>query len=297
MITRARAIFTGLVALAVLALVVLGLPVVLYRFGGSPVPRHFAGWHRVTTVLSSRDDGSLLLAIIRDCSWLAWSLFTVCVLVEAQAAFRGRRAPYLRVGGLQGPAAYLVALAALAFSAPSAVTLTGSVTAIGQPAAGHPGGSPAPGEHSQYFAAPETLAARAATTSKLVVVSPGDCLWSLAQRYLGAGDRYLEIVQLNYGHHVGGGQVFTNPSLIEPGWQLMFPGRAAIEPGHGHQERVGDVHLGHSTADPHYRRRHPAAGKRSAALSGTAHPPTPVVGPPAESSRRSDVRGRSPDGL
>ena len=270
MITRARAVVTGLVALAALTLVVLGLPVVLYRFGGSPVPGQLAGWHRVTTVLSSRDDGTLLLAIIRECSWLAWLLFTACVLAEAQAAIRGRNAPYLRLGGLQGSAAHLIALAALAFATPSAMTLSASVTATGQPAAGHLGVSPALGEGPQHGIAPDTLDARAAATSRLVVIHPGDCLWSLAERYLGAGDRYPEIVHLNYGHHVGGGQVFSNPSLIEPGWQLLLPASAAVGPGHGHHRlSAADRHLGHPSADPHYRRRHAAAGKGTATGSGS----------------------------
>ena len=126
MINRARAMVTGLAALAALVLVVAGLPVVLYRFGGSPLPGQIGGWHRIATVLASRDDGSLLAGVIRACSWLAWLLFTACVLTEAQAAIRGSRAPHLQLGGLQGTAAYLVALVALAFAAPSAVTLSAS---------------------------------------------------------------------------------------------------------------------------------------------------------------------------
>ena len=66
-----------------------------------------------------------------------------------------------------------------------------------------------------------------ATASRLVTVRSGDCLWSIAQRYLGAGDRYPEIVSLNYGRDMGDGQVFTNPSLIEPGWRLFLPGQPA----------------------------------------------------------------------
>jgi DNA-binding SARP family transcriptional activator len=272
MITRARAMVTGLVALAALALVVFGLPVVLYRFGRSPLPGHIPGWHRVTSVLSSRDDGTLLLATIRDCSWLAWLLFTVCVLAEAQASIRGRRAPYLRLGGLQGSAAHLIALAALVFATPSAITLSASVTATGQPsAAEHSGAPPSPGDPAQYHAAQDAIAVQATTTNKLVVVHPGDCLWSLAQSYLGAGDLYPEIVHLNYGRDVGGGHVFTNPSLIEPGWQLMFPAVAAIGPGHGLQGNAGPLHFGHPTTDPHYRRRHPAARKAAPAGSVTTH--------------------------
>jgi DNA-binding SARP family transcriptional activator len=271
MITRARTILAGLVALATLVLVVLGLPVVLYRFGGSPLPGHLAGWHRVATVLSGRDNGSLLLAIIRDCSWLAWLLVTVCVLAETQAAIRGSDAPYLRLGGLQGAAAQLVALAALAFATPSAITLSASVTAASQPAAGRPDASPYP--HGQHAAAPDALAMQAARTSRLVIVNSGDCLWSLAQRYLGAGDRYPEIVGLNYGRHVGEGQVFTNPSLIEPGWRLLLPASAATGPAQ--PSGAGSQHLGHPTADSHYQRRHLAARKEAAADSDAGRAPSP----------------------
>ena len=46
---------------------------------------------------------------------------------------------------------------------------------------------------------------------QMVTVRPGDCLWTIAQRYLGHGDLYREIVKLNLGHDMGGGQVFSDP--------------------------------------------------------------------------------------
>jgi LysM domain len=224
MISRARAVVAGLGAMAALAVSVAGLPAVLYRFGGSPLPDRVPGWHQIATILSSRDDGTLALGVIRECSWLAWLLFTACILAEAQAAIRGRRAPHLRLGGLQGAAAHLVALAALTFATPSAMTLSASATALS-----HPGALSQPGPESQQAqlattaswqrasppmsgyersSQPELLAYRA-TDRRLVVVQPGDCLWSIAQRYLGAGDRYPEIAAINYGHEMGNGQVFN----------------------------------------------------------------------------------------
>ncbi len=252
--SRARSFGTGLAALAVLTAAVIGLPVVLYRFGGSPLPPHVASWHGVMAVLSSQDNGGLLLAITRAGSWLAWLLFTVCVLDEAQAALRGRRSPYLRLGGLQGVAAHLVALAALAFAAPLTITLSASAVAVSS----HPAGL-------QRIGA-EALDATRANATRLVTVRSGDCLWSIAQRYLGAGDRYPEIASLNYGHDMGDGQVFTNPALIEPGWRLFLPGSDGPPPAGGERgELVSRAHhAGHGAKDPHYRRRHPAARQRAA---------------------------------
>ncbi len=293
MITRARAMLTGLAALAALALVVAGLPVVLVRFGGSPLPGHLAGWHHIATVLSSRDDGSLLLGIIRVCSWLAWLLFTVCALTEAQAAIRGRRPPYLRLGGLQGAAAHLVALAALTFATPSAITLSASVAAVSQPRAmSHHARDSQPvtgtqarrGMPATQHAAPDASAAMA---SRLVIVRAGDCLWSLAQHHLGAGDRYPEIVSLNYGHEMGNGQVFTNPSLIEPGWQLLLPPSATAVPG----LPIGadSQHPGHPTVDSHFRRLHPAA-RHGAAHQRAVHQTGNEAAPPAPASTRGAAR-------
>jgi len=259
--TRARRVATGLAALAVLASAVIGLPVVLYQFGGSPLPHRIASWHGVMAALSSQDSAGLLLALVRDCSWLAWLLFTACVLAEAQAAILGRRSPHLRLGGLQGIAAHLVALAAVTFAAPSAITLSASAAPVrSQPA----GLQAVPGPDAEQRAA-----------GRLVTVRSGDCLWLIAQRYLGAGDRYPTIVSLNYGHDMGDGQVFTNPSLIEPGWRLLLPrhgsdsaARAGPELSHlgSHAPAAGQrsQHAGHPTKDPHYRRRHPAARQYSA---------------------------------
>ncbi len=240
MISRARAVLTGLAALAVLAALVAGLPAVLYRFGGVPLPRRIPGWHDLVSRLASRDDGSTVLAAVRDCAWLAWLLFTACVLAEAQAAVRGRGAPRLRLGGIQGAAAQLVALAALAFTAPAAIASSAGAM---------------PPVSLDSMALPDSAAA-----SLTVTVHAGDCLWSIAQRYLGAGDRYPEIAALNYGRPMGDGEVFTTPSVIRPGWRLLLPADAAGKPAPTTARPSAGPHSGHATTDPKYRRRHPTAG-------------------------------------
>ena len=204
MTARLRAALTGLAALALLAAVVGGLPVVLYRFGGSPLPARLPGWHHLAGLLAASDNGSAVVAVIRDCAWLAWLLFTACVLAESEAALRNRRAPRLRLGGIQGTAARLVALAALAVSASTAVTPSASAAVMTSQQ--HPGAPPPVKPRLivlDGMAAPDSTAA-----SPVVIVQPGDCLWSIAQRYLGAGDRYPEIARLNYGRQMNDGEVF-----------------------------------------------------------------------------------------
>jgi DNA-binding SARP family transcriptional activator len=289
-ISRARVVLTGLAALAVMAALMVGLPLVLYRFGGSPLPRRVPGWHDLASRLASRDDGGTALAVIRDCAWLAWLLFTACVLAEAQAAVRGRRAPRLRLGGIQGAAAQLVALAALAFSAPASITSS----AAGMPAV-----------TLDSMALPDTAAA-----SLTVTVHAGDCLWSIAQRYLGAGDRYPDIAALNYGRPMSDGDVFTNPSVIRPGWLLLMPADAVAGSVPPAARPSAGPHAGHGTADPQYRRRHRSAevqgGNGVTTTRGTGSG-QPVVansagtsevtgsGPLAEQARRLPAEGQLPE--
>jgi DNA-binding SARP family transcriptional activator len=239
MTTRLRGAVTGMAALAVLIAIVGGLPAVLYRFGGSPLPGSVPGWHDLARWLTSRDDGGAAVVVVRDCAWLAWLLFTACVAAEAQAAVRRRRAPRLRLGGIQGAAAQLVALAALAVTA---------APAIASPVAGMPPVA------LDSVAAPDSAAA-----SLTVTVQAGDCLWSIAQHYLGAGDRYPEIASLNYGRDMGNGEVFTDPSLIRPGWRLMLPAAAASGSAAQVAQPSAGAHSGHPTSDPQYGRRHRTA--------------------------------------
>jgi hypothetical protein len=91
----------GLAALITLLVLLAGLPLLLYRLGGSPVPAHVAAPGQIWRALLRRDNGWLFLAAVRDVSWLAWAAFTAAVIAEVQATLRGRNAPRMRLGGLQ----------------------------------------------------------------------------------------------------------------------------------------------------------------------------------------------------
>jgi DNA-binding SARP family transcriptional activator/uncharacterized protein YukE len=50
-----------------------------------------------------------------------------------------------------------------------------------------------------------------------------DSLWRIAQRRLGAGQRWPEIYHLNAGHTFPDGRLLANPTDIQPGWTLTLP--------------------------------------------------------------------------
>jgi hypothetical protein len=226
MTARLRDVLIGLAAIVGLAAIIVGLPVALYHYGGSPLPRHLASRHSLAATLTGRDDARILLVAVRDCSWLAWLLFSVSVLAEVHGALRGDKGLRPRLGGLQGVAARLVTLAALTFAASPALTQTASAAAVStQHGAASPtqdsvvstrlGGALPIREigaaERHATAGGESTAGTAAATSatQLLQVHPGDCLWSIAERYLGSGDRYAEIARLNYGREMGDGQVLS----------------------------------------------------------------------------------------
>jgi len=303
---RAGAAARGAAAMLALAATTAGLPLLLWRLAGSPVPARLPSAHEIWFALLHKDNGSLFLAAVRDASWLAWAAFTLAVLAEAQAALRGRPAPRLHLGGLQGAAARLVAAVSVTFSTPAAVSLVASPAVAAAPAAAarpaitlasfarpadqapqqsmHAGSAHAadadPGAADVGTAhvstggagAEDIAAARTLDVRRTVIVRPGDCLWTIAQAYLGAGDRYPELVKLNLGREMGGGRVFTDPSLILPGWRLLLPGHAA--PGapdsqQHQQHQAGHRHHGHPSGDRHFGGPHHAAGAGGAQSQGT----------------------------
>jgi DNA-binding SARP family transcriptional activator len=246
-------------AMLMLAVSTTGLPLLLWRLAGTPIPSRLPSAHEIWFTLLHRDDGSLFIAAVRDASWLGWAAFALAVLAEAQAAIRGRPAPRLHLLGLQGAAARLVAAASVTFTTPAVVTLATAPAAIAAPAAAAAQAAPAAVRH---------LDARS-----IVVVRPGDCLWTIAERYLGAGDRYPELVALNLGHEMGDGQVFTDPSLILPGWRLQLP-RGTVPSGRGshrHQRhQSAHPHHAHPSGDRLFGEPHQSAGAGDRQSQGTA---------------------------
>jgi DNA-binding SARP family transcriptional activator len=271
---RTAAVVRGSAALVTLAAATVGLPLMLYRLGGSPIPTRLPSLHDMSFVLLHEDNGSLFLGAVRDISWLAWAAFTIAVLAETQAALRGRPAPRLHLVGLQGLAAKLVAVASVSFTTPVGATLATAPVAAAAVLQAH--AQPVVAESTVQPVAFDSVSTPATghhvASHRVVVVRPGDCLWTMAEHYLGSGERYPELVRLNLGHDMGSGQVLTDPSLIMPGWRLRLPdlpdaaGRPGGPDGPGsHQE---PHHHGHPSGSGHFRAPHGGAGAANSSGPG-----------------------------
>lgn len=238
-----RDLARGTGALLLLLACVIGIPGLLLTVApawqiGIPT------WSQLLDSLTKPDDGRLFLGALTIVGWLAWAAFTISVVVEAGAVIRGLPSPRLRyLGFAQRGAAALVAAAAVllvaepipapAATTPIAVPVVASVasaqapsTIAGTCATDEPVASPPvvvtshAGAHQR---APVKSNPHHAKTYRTVTVEHGDTLWGLAERYLGAGHRFREIAELNYGRPQRDGRALTDAHWIYPGWVLRIP--------------------------------------------------------------------------
>lgn len=191
----------GLAATLVILLLVIGTPLVLIAVGARPWDTELSEFR---LLLSGPDDGTLALTVVGVVAWMAWIVVAVSVVVEVVARVRGLPAPSLPGLGLpQHRASQLVAVAALLFVATPTVSLAVS------PAPVH-AASAAPVPHVPYLRSADTapVLAESAPAPTGVPAAParafidytvkrGDSLWRIAERMLGEGGRYTEIVELN----------------------------------------------------------------------------------------------------
>jgi hypothetical protein len=136
---RAGELARGLAAALVLVVLVAGLPVLLGIVAPLPAPE--PDWSRLGASLTARDDGRLLLLVLRLAAWAGWASFAAAVAVEAAAQLRGATPPRLPLLRLpQQAAASLVAAAAVLITP----TATGPAPEHRPPGRGRRGGPEAP---------------------------------------------------------------------------------------------------------------------------------------------------------
>jgi hypothetical protein len=198
---RASVVLRGVAALAVLAALVVGVPVALLAATGLP----WSGWPPLDDTLAAIADGlvdpALAVRVLVTVVWLAWARLLLAVVAElpsrAGCHVGARRSATRRFAGA------LVASAGL---------LVSSLGLRGVPAL--------PGPLSLL-----DVAAAGASEASTVVVAPGDTLSRLAAERYGDPDEWPRLWEANRGRQFGD-RSFDDPNLVLVGWVLDAPAPA-----------------------------------------------------------------------
>jgi len=299
-------------AFTLTAAMLAGVPYALAVYVGWPLPRRLPAWAGIRVFLTSPLTNDAIIKALACLVWLLWLTFTLSVIMEVAAVARGSRAPRLPViAPVQGFAAVLVSAVLLtSVPVPQPAPRAGLHAVLAARAMAVPllPDDPAPAAPAVVLAAARDpgghdLAAsgHAAKRPRVYRVVGGDNLWDIAVRFLGDGERWQEIYDLNRGKPQPDGGRLTDPNLIYPGWVLALP--ASPAPPAGHHPPAGSRPAPpptHGSAEPdHDRKPGPHAGKagQHQRLPGlhtrTAHPAGHV---PAHPRRERPGGVQLPDG-
>lgn len=223
-----KRLITGVGALLVLAVLLIGPPLALATWWGNPWPA--GGWSEVQLLTNDTIVGAIVAI-----GWLAWAQMTACILLEIFAAVRqganylaGRttgRVKFAAPGQQQLARLLVTSVAALGLGA-SAVTAGGAAlysTTTANSAHADPVPTAGP--------APATPAATAETTllGTQVTTRTNTTSWNLAETHLGDGQRWKEVLDLNRGTRLADGTTFAQGTQTIPaGTTLRLPVDATV---------------------------------------------------------------------
>lgn len=241
----------GLVSLLAIVAIVGGVPYVLLRFFGTPWPDRMPN----RDVLFDALTAETVISIITFFVWIAWLHFVICLIAEAVSEIRGHGlSPRIPLGGGSQTLARRLISGVVLIAGAASVTLpvanAVTATSVGNPTSVSVAQSndnssvesfrqTEPRSSVQVGVAPVKHTHTGVRTNndhtgqvvKYTEVRPPhgrnyDCLWDIAERYLGEGRRYKEIYDLNKNKLQPDGRRLTNPDLIMPGWQVRLPADA-----------------------------------------------------------------------
>jgi LysM domain len=200
MSTRARNILRSLGAMAVLAGIVIGIPIVLVAIAGWPLPTKVPDFDHVSVALRQGDlPAAVVVKTIAVVVWLVWVQLAWAVAFEFSTAVRsGRGQNRARPAPLVTTAlgVGMSRLVAMALSIGIATsTITTSLARAG-PAAAAVAAGPPPRPATAALDAP-LWGAPITATGRQWLVEKGDTCWDIAEIALGDGARVNEILELN----------------------------------------------------------------------------------------------------
>lgn len=239
--SRAAEVLLGLLALLGTIVVVVGVPAGLWMVAGAP-------WSPSVDASIVSDNVSVrdTIAVIAIVLWLVWACFCACLVVEAVAEARGGRiAPQLLGGGagtqaiarrLVGGIVLIGGTSASTVAATHAITMPAlppaemkALPAGGGAASAQAGAATAAGGSEGGFVPVEQRDTDGVVPYYDVKPPEGrnyETLWDIAERFLGSGVRYKEVLALNKGVVQPDGRTLSNADLIQPGWVLRLPADA-----------------------------------------------------------------------
>lgn len=224
----ARAV-KALLAAAITAGVLGGIPWGLLHYAGDPMPHSIPHLDAVKHALNSTMTPQVLLKCLSVVGWYLWLILAVSFAVELVAAARRVNAPHIpTLGPTQTLAAALITaigITALLRTVPAqatenSITPTGARVAATAPSVA--------GTTSLYAAHAALDTTTTATTPRESVhtVKPGESLYSIAKEDLGDGNDWPQLYKLNAGVAQADGDKLTNPDLIRPDWKIRIPAPA-----------------------------------------------------------------------
>ncbi|MCL3862064.1 LysM peptidoglycan-binding domain-containing protein [Actinotalea sp. K2] len=237
-------LWRGMGALVTLAVLLVGVPVLLAVLSPVRLPSRGPTWDEVVGAWTRPDDGTVVWGIMTAGAWVCWLVFALQVVASLIATVRATELPAIRgLGWLQQGATTLVTTALLVLTTygPSLSVGAGesAVAAARLLPAAPPGegrglvATPVaadPGDGAGVWRVERPPIVPASDPGPDVVdlhpsvtVRLGDTLWDLAERHLGSGHRYVEIVTLNHGTPQADGLALTDEHWIEAGWILRLP--------------------------------------------------------------------------
>ena len=227
-------------AMLAIAALVAGFPAAMLGMGlqpwpTGPLPDADALWG----TLLRPDDGTVLLGVLALVGWVAWVMWTTSVVLEVAGRVRGVRVPRIRgLGWSQTLAAGLVGAALLTATTPAHPATAAQPAPVTASAVAAPAraAAAAPARVAVVTVDEPAPSTRPVTADRTHRVVPGDTLWGLAETYLGAGERWREIAELNVDRAQPDGRTLAWDGMLLPGWTLHLP-----SPGTEHHQPAGTI--------------------------------------------------------